>query len=403
LAAGRSWLVRMIRQHRSVVALTCVLLLSSAVPPHAAEPATEEEKPPAAATAEPPSKVKSPEDGWFDVSGFLDEAYGFVPLLIPITEPAVGFGAAGALMFIDKPEGDWLGRANITAVGGLGTANGTTGLMAGDVRHFHDNHFQTMVGVISASVNLDFHGVGDDARLKDDPLDYTIEPLGGMARLKYRFGESHVWAGIGYALAVTDVRFDDETDALGVVEFEDESRVGGLLPSVTYDSRDNIFTPTRGLYIEGSAGLFGPALGGDDSFQRASVIAIAHVPIQPRLILGVKTDGLFTFGDTPFYLLPFVGLRGAPMMRYQGEEVAQIETEVRWQFWKRFSVVGFVGGGVAWNDFAQLDDRNAVVTGGTGFRYELAREYGIHAGLDVAFGPDGTAIYVQFGSAWTRP
>jgi hypothetical protein len=27
----------------------------------------------------------------------------------------------------------------------------------------------------------------------------------------------------------------------------------------------------------------------------------------------------------------------------------------------------------------------------------------LHMGVDVAFGPDTTAIYVQFGSAWMRP
>jgi len=31
-------------------------------------------------------------------------------------------------------------------------------------------------------------------------------------------------------------------------------------------------------------------------------------------------------------------------------------------------------------------------TVGTGFRYELARKYGLHAGVVVAWGPDNTAI-----------
>jgi hypothetical protein len=43
------------------------------------------------------------------------------------------------------------------------------------------------------------------------------------------------------------------------------------------------------------------------------------------------------------------------------------------------------------------------VTGGAGFRYELARKYGLHMGVDVATGPAGQAMYVQFGSAWMRP
>ena len=52
---------------------------------------------------------------------------------------------------------------------------------------------------------------------------------------------------------------------------------------------------------------------------------------------------------------------------------------------------------------AQSKHSFSIVTGGTGFRYELARKYGLHMGLDVAFGPDDPVVYVQFGSAWMRP
>jgi hemolysin activation/secretion protein len=90
-------------------------------------------------------------------------------------------------------------------------------------------------------------------------------------------------------------------------------------------------------------------------------------------------------------------------MRYQGESIAQIETELRWQFWKRFSVVAFAGVGVAWNDAERFDASRTVPTGGLGFRYELARKYGIHSGVDVAIGPDNSAVYLQVGSAWARP
>ena len=90
-------------------------------------------------------------------------------------------------------------------------------------------------------------------------------------------------------------------------------------------------------------------------------------------------------------------------MRYQGDDMVQIEAELRWQFWKRFSLIGFVSGGAAWNNFERFDKTQTAVTGGTGFRYELARADGIHMGLDIAFGPDNTPVYVQFGSAWMRP
>jgi hemolysin activation/secretion protein len=127
------------------------------------------------------------------------------------------------------------------------------------------------------------------------------------------------------------------------------------------------------------------------------------VPLLPKLTLGVRGDVAASFGNVPFYLRPYISLRGAPALRYQGDEIAQIEAELRWQFWKRFSLVGFAGSGVAWNGFEHVDNSQTIVTGGAGFRYEVAREYGIHMGLDVAFGPNNTAIYVQIGSAWARP
>src|SRR5512139_3583060 len=112
-------------------------------------------KPPDATTA--PSKFRSAEDGWVDVSGFLDEAYGFLPVVIPITEPAVGYGAAGGLTFISKPLSEaqaGFGRPNITIVGGLETENGTWGALAGDVRHWFNDRLETQAGLVCASANL---------------------------------------------------------------------------------------------------------------------------------------------------------------------------------------------------------------------------------------------------------
>jgi len=357
-------------------------------------------------TTSPPSKFRSPDDGWFDVSGFLDEKYGFLPLAVPITEPAVGYGAAGALAFLNQPLGETragFGRPDITMVGGLATENGTWGVLVGDVRHWLHDTLETQAGFTHLSVNLDFHGLGHDSRLNDHPLHYNLEPTGGVVRVKYRLGESPAWVGLGYAFAATRVTFDAPAGTPGLPDFRRDSKVGGFTPSFTYDARDNLFTPTRGSFVEAIVGVFSPALGGDDDFQRVQLTAMQFVPLVRTLYLGVRGDAAASFGDAPFYLRPFISLRGAPIMRYQGEEMAQVEIELRWQFWKRFSVVGFGGVGGVWNDFERFHNERTIPNGGFGFRYELARRYGIHMGLDIAFGPGNTAVYVQVGSAWARP
>ncbi len=352
------------------------------------------------------SKFTSPEDGWFDMSGMLQQTYGFLPVPLIITEPAVGYGGGLGLMFLSKPlpnAENGLGRPNITLIAGFGTENGTWGVSGADLRFWLDQHLQTLVGFVYASANLDYYGIGDNPALANNPLRYNLEPKGGTARTKYRFGDTRIWAGLNYAFSATKVSFDTPPGTAGQPAYAHESNVGGFTPSLTWDTRDNFFTPTRGNYLEASAGFFTPAFGSDEDFQRANLLAMKYFQLSSEFSLGMRAEGFASFGDEPFYLRPYIGLRGAPTLRYQGEEVAQIEAELRWQFWKRFSLVGFVGTGAAWNDFEDVDNSKAIVTGGVGFRYELARAYGIHVGLDIARGPDNTAIYLQVGSAWARP
>lgn len=346
------------------------------------------------------------EDGWLDVSDFLDEAYGFVPIAAPITEPAVGYGAAGGLIFVDKKKDNpnpGFGRPNLTAVGGLGTENGTWGGFAMDSRYWMKDRLQTLAGALYASVNLDFYGVGQDSRLRDRPIRYNLEPTGAVLHTKYRLGQSGFLLGLGYAYASTAVTIDTTDSDVRRPMRNEVSNVGAMTMSATYDSRDNLFTPRSGTFADFSGAIMSPALGSDDQFQRAGPLLIQYVPLSQDWTLGINAGGSFGFGDTPFYLLPFITLRGVPVMRYQGEEAAQGEFELRWQFWKRWSLVAFGGAGAAWNNFERLDNKVTAVAAGGGFRYELARKYGLHMGVDAALGPDGPAVYVQFGSAWIRP
>jgi len=360
----------------------------------------------ASAPGDTTSKFFSSEDGAFDVSGFLDSRYGFLPVPVPITEPAIGYGGALVLMFMDRPLGGaaaGFGRPNISMVGGLATGNGTRGVLAGDIRHWRNDRLKTIAGVVWVSANLDFFGVSEDALL-DEGLRYNLEPKGVVLKAQYRIGSrSRAWAGLGYTFSATGVAFDAPEGTAGLPDFARDANLGGITPSLTFDSRDNIFTPLRGTYVDAAGRFFGPALGGDDVFENVSLVVMQYAPLGPTLFLGVRGDGRASFGDAPFYMLPYVSLRGAPVLRYQGAAVAQGELELRWQFRGRFSLVGFGGLGAAWNDLEHHDGQRNVTTGGGGFRYELARRYGLHAGLDVAHGPDETAIYVQVGSAWGRP
>lgn len=145
-------------------------------------------------------------------------------------------------------------------MGGMGTENKSWGTFAGDMRHWLDDRIQTLVGTAYLSVKLDFHGLGENSVLKDNPVRYTLEPAAFALRGRYRFGDTLFWAGASYAFATTEVLVDTPDDIPPIPDYDKRSRVGGLTPSATYDSRHSMFTPTRGSYVEASCGVFGKAL-----------------------------------------------------------------------------------------------------------------------------------------------
>ena len=363
---------------------------------------------PAVALEEDASRWIDPEDGWFDVSAFLEQPHGFLPLVVPITEPALGYGAVGAAVFLDPREEaagtEGSNRPNMTAIGGLWTEDGSTGLFAANSSLWSGGDLQTLVGGGELSLELELSGIGDNPTLEDDPLDYRLELLGIVGEGRARLGDSDFWLALRFAYAEAEVDFDGSATGIpGVDPDDDDVTLAGPALSVRYDSLDNVLTPTRGTLSDTSGSFFDDAFGGTRDFQLFQQILIRHWPLSERFFLGARAQANGSFGDVPFYARPFIYMRGIPALRYQGEYVVSAELELRWQFHPRISLVGFGGGGLAWTNLESFDREQSAFSEGLGLRYLVARKFGLLAGLDVARGPEDGAIYVQVGNAWMRP
>jgi len=350
-------------------------------------------------------KFIDPQDGKLDVSAFLATAYGFVPIASIITDPAIGYGGALGLVFIkpnhDTNSGEML-RPDMALAAGMATENGTWGAAGGYSGNWRNGTLKTLAGGAYASLNLEFFGLGE-ALPSSAPLKYNLEAWGAITEADWQIGPKPLWLGLRYAYANVTTSFDIGNNIPGIDPIDYDQRMSGLTPLITWDTRNNIFTPTKGVYGQASVAVFSESLGGDRDFQLASVTGIWYHALADQLTLGVKGDVSASFGHTPFYLRPYVQLRGIQSLQIQGEDMAQVELELRWQHWGRHSLLAFAGTGAAWNDRDEFNDSRSTVTGGVGYRYLLARLFGLHMGIDVAFGPDDPIVYVQFGSAWFRP
>jgi len=346
-----------------------------------------------------------PEDGQFDLSYFLENPRGFLPIPIVVTEPAIGYGGGVAGMFLRprREAGDegWA-RPDISAVGAFGTQNGTWGAFAGDASRWLEGRLRTLVGIGAGQFNLDFFGLGNAPSSLNQGVRYSLQFNAVLAQANWQLAPKSPWAvGLRYVYADVDPKPRDPT----FQGLADRVRVKVSAPTaiVEFDTRDNVFTPARGIYAESSWLASRKALGASDDFERFQQVLIAWHPLAEDVTLGARANYAWSSDGTPFFLRPFVQLRGVPAVRYQGDQAASVELEARWQFFGRWIVVAFGGAGATRTNRQASNTTQSIGSGGFGFRYELASKFGMHAGIDVAHSPGTTAVYLVVGNAWFRP
>jgi hypothetical protein len=362
-----------------------------------------------------------PLDGTFDVSNWLLRQKGFFPVPTFITEPAVGFGGGGALLLFHEAKtaatpGDMepmIAKASehaarvvppsISGAFGLGTENGTWAAGGFHVGYWQQDRIRYVGGAAVPSVNLTFYG-GGDSPIFGNGIDYNLEGWLLLQELTFRVDDSDIFVGGRFVYSGTRSEFDLSGAIPGIESWELDFDSVGLGFVTRYDSRDNNFTPNRGVYAGLTSTLFNTSgiLGGRSEYMITDAKNTVFWPINDDLVLGWRLGGRFSAGNVPFFALPSVDLRGIPAMRYQGSHTLMTEAELRWDLTKRWSVVGFGGVGTAVSSLGDLDEAPARWAGGLGFRYLTARAMGLYTGLDLAFGPEETAVYIQFGHAWAR-
>jgi len=378
--------------------LAVLLLLAGQAFAQAPAPAPEKKSP-----------FVDPQDGKLDASEWLLDKKGFLPVPIIITEPAVGYGAGAALVFFRESIGEAAERSkasgrltppDLYGVVFAVTENGTKAGGAFGMVTFGEQNWRWRGGVARPNANLDFYGTSGSDSPQDAKLGYNLDGWISSQQVMRRLGESENFIGARWIWLDLDTRFDPVGAASALPPLQGTVRSSGVGPLFEHDSRDNIFTPSRGWkgYLE--ALFYSPDIGSDNKYEAYRAYAFGYVPLSKEFVLGGRIDGRAARGDVPFYQLPYIELRGIPVARYQDENAGVAEVELRWNVTPRWALVGFTGAGRAWGFTTTFKEADTVASWGAGFRYLVARRLGIYAGLDVAKGPEDTAIYIQVGSAW---
>jgi Omp85 superfamily domain len=354
--------------------------------------------------------LKDSLDGAFDLSDYIINAHGFVPIPVIITEPALGgFGGAIAPVFIKKrmPYKDSVDgkevivpvSPDITGAVAAYTANNSWVLGAfrsGSIRKYQ---LKYVLGGGYANINMAFYRTLP--LLGDQKFEFNIKTVPLFMQLTKRIGITRWYAGLKYLFLRTDVKYNGTLPSF-VKQRELSSVVSQLGVIIERDTRNTIFTPDKGLKLHFDAIRSDTWLGSDYEFWRLDYYGYGYKPVSRKIVVGLRLDGQQSFGNPPFYLLPYIDMRGIPIEKYQGNADVLTELETRYDFTFRWSAVLFGGVGKAFNEWSDFGSSPYIFSYGTGFRYLIARKFGLRMGVDIAHGPGTWAYYVVFGSNWLK-
>jgi hypothetical protein len=360
--------------------------------------------------AQIPAAFKDSIDGRLDLSDWLLNRQGFLPMPIIITEPALGYGGGLGLTFFSHSlaegmtegmsQGGRLIPPSIFGGAGFYTSDGSYG---GALFVFHPSRRDRMryLGALGgASLELDFFCFDPDGPLADTPVAYTIAPLFTIQRFQARVTGTDLFVGAHYEYLRAKSTFDQSLPA-EIASRDLDANVGGLGASLELDSRDNLLDARRGADVVLKATWYGPAFGGDDTFEKYRLHALYYAQPSTRWGMALRGDAKVASDDAPFFEKPYLQMRGLAAMQYANNVAVLGETELRFGIDERWTILGFGGLGRVGATWGELGDAPSIGAGGVGFRYLMARALRLGTGIDFALGRGGEfALYLQSGSAW---
>jgi len=323
----------------------------------------------------------------------------WVPVPIPVSNPTVGTGLQAVLLYLHPKQAGEENSPNKTS-GLIGMYTNTDSLFVG---MFHDNNWYKdrlrLTGFIGfGDLNLQYYGIGDNPYLSDNPIAYEFKMLIFTPKIQMRIPATEHWfGGFQYLYIDSDSLFKTSRLNPMLPDLPVEIRSAGMGLLTTFDSRDDNYYPTRGQWFEAKWTNYGKSWGGDYQYNKFRTFLNHYHPLADQVVLALRAKADLSSGDTPFFDLPYLDMRGFAQGRYKDNHTFSVHTEGRYKFLPRWGVIAFVEAGWFGDDFEELISSETIVSVGGGFRWQVTQNKKMHLGVDVAFSTDDQAIYVQVG------
>lgn len=249
-----------------------------------------------------------------------------------------------------------------------------------------------------------FFGVGNELPKVTDEFYKVIFPRIKLNGFK-RINQTH-FIGASYAFDNFNIVERDPEGLLVKDSLTGSS--GGVLsgvgPSYRFDSRNNIFFPSKGWFIEFLSVFNEPFLGSTFSYGKVEYVATTYLKDKHANVWALNYTGGFNTGNPPVndFIQYGGGKAGRGVFRgkYRDRIMNLTQVEYRYTIWKRFGGVAFTSVGGVSDKFSNYALQYTRVNYGLGLRYQLSKSEKINLRLDVGFGDGSPGVYISVGEAF---
>jgi outer membrane protein assembly factor BamA len=251
-----------------------------------------------------------------------------------------------------------------------------------------------------------FWGIGADV---DESLVESYTPQTYFMEIGFQrklFQRTSLYLGLKYHLESCRILEKKSGGLLdqGLISGSDGGLLSGLGVIVSFDNRDNIFSPTSGYYLQAFGFWNDRIFGSDFNYFSLRLDLRNYLSVADGQVLAFQGVLGTSLGEVPFYKLPRIGgdslLRGYYNGRFRDRNLVAFQAEYRFPIWKKFSGVVFGAMGSLADRFRDLNWDNLKYAAGLGLRFKIIPKERANLRIDFAFGPGSTGIYFKAGEAF---
>ena len=249
-----------------------------------------------------------------------------------------------------------------------------------------------------------FYGFGADSPKDAEEL-YTPRTVSGFLTLHRRVAKG-LYAGGTLRVGNTDIIDADSggTIANDAVVGATGGRIGQLEANLVFDTRDNLFAPRQGAFVQLTGAVADDWTLSSFEFGRMLLDARGYLTRGRNTFAVQLVSDNIVSGDAPFDQVAMFGtgnsMRAYVRGRYRDNHLLAMQGEWRRPLVARLGMAAFAGAGTVASTLGNMGSATWLPTAGVGLRYQVFARDRATIRVDLGFGRDATGLYIALNEAF---